>query len=89
MSEESAREVYRVENGEVALFATLEDQYLNLNGEETAVEREVRVASIPEDQAEEIYHALGAYLADRKQGSSGPPGQIPMHQQYANMEPEP
>lgn len=59
-----------------------------LDGEPT--EAPVKVAEIrvqaDQDVVKSLGHALLGWHADQQ--PTGPPGQKPMHQQYANMEPD-
>ena len=82
-------EAYRIEDGLIKVYAPREDEYIDLEGNRTTTERMVLVAEIPEGNAKDVFEGLGAYLADQKMESTGPPGQKPMHQQYAEVEPEP
>lgn len=81
--------VYKVDDdGMITLFETREDRHVDLDGNETTTESQVEIAEVHEDNAEDVWHALGKYLADEKTSNSGPPGQKPMHQQFAEVEPE-
>jgi len=82
-------EAYRIEDGLIKVFAPREDESVDPEGNKTTNERMVLVAEIPEANAKDVFDGLGSYLADQKMESTGPPGQKPMHQQYAEVEPEP
>lgn len=88
-SDQFDEELYRIEDGLIKVFAPREDEFVDLEGNRTTNERMVLVAEVPEDAAKDVWDGLGAYLADQKMEKTGPPGQKPMHQQYAGVEPEP
>ena len=89
-SDVTETERYRVdeERGVIELLGTREDRFVDLHGGETTKERTVVVAKIEldEDVAEDVYAGVRQYLADEK-ASGGPPGEKPMHQRFAEVEP--
>lgn len=61
----------------------------SLDGGETEAALPLATVAVPtdEDVAEAVGHALLEWYAEQQ--PTGPPGQVPIHQQYASQEPEP
>jgi len=75
-------------DGVLVLRVQQEQEFQSFDGERTSAPVKIAEVRLPADTdlANSIGHALLGWHADQQ--STGPPGQKPMHQQYAEMEPE-
>lgn len=75
-------------DGVLVVTARQEQEFQEFDGERTTAPVKVAEVKIPADTdlANSIGHALLGWHADQQ--PTGPPGQKPMHQQYAEMEPD-
>jgi len=75
-------------DGVLILTVQQEQEFQGFDGERTSAPVKVAEVKIPADTnlANSIGHALLGWHADQQ--PTGPPGQKPMHQQYAEMEPD-
>lgn len=80
----------RVEDERLIIEAYREMEFRSLDGDGTTtadvLQRRI-VVEAEEDMASKLGHELLGWASE--QGSSGPPGQKPMHQQYAEAESDP
>ena len=75
-------------DGVLIVTARRDQDFQGFDGERTSAPVKVSEVKIPADTdlANSIGHALLGWHADQQ--PTGPPGQKPMHQQYAEMEPD-
>lgn len=84
-------DVYDVEttekDGVLVLTVQQEQEFQGFDGERTSTPVKVAEMRIPADTdlTNSVGHALLGWHADQQ--PTGPPGQKPIHQQYAEMEP--
>lgn len=77
------------EDGRLTVTVRQDQEFGDLEGGTTTAPVKVAEIILPDDRevVGDIGHALLGWHAE--QGSSGPPGQKPIHDQYADMEPDP